>query len=271
MGKARNSGRSQTFAKPLVSTERFEVVWALLRGRLAGRPRCTDHPKYPCISTLGGKTKKPVPNHVMPSDESKIVLQSHSPSPTNPKPGKTRSLTEELLRKWWNDLAAGLLVSMRTKADNCPDATHSSVVGAIWVHCLPERIERFGSHEIRLRPPAESNSIPEAVGETAGLTEGAAYEFISTAYERDPQARQECIAEYGARCSVCTMSFGEDYGPEAEGYIHVHHLRPLAEIRGEHRVDPVKDLRPVCPNCHAVLHIGGRCRSIEEVRRMLRR
>jgi predicted HNH restriction endonuclease len=33
-------------------------------------------------------------------------------------------------------------------------------------------------------------------------------------------------------------------------------------------VDPVDDLRPVCPNCHAVLHLS-QCRSIEEVRQLL--
>jgi predicted HNH restriction endonuclease len=30
-------------------------------------------------------------------------------------------------------------------------------------------------------------------------------------------------------------------------------------------------LRPVCPNCHDVLHLSGRCRRIEEVRRLLSR
>ena len=35
-------------------------------------------------------------------------------------------------------------------------------------------------------------------------------------------------------------------------------------------VDPVADLRPVCPNCHAVIHLGGACRTIEEVRRLLK-
>jgi predicted HNH restriction endonuclease len=30
-------------------------------------------------------------------------------------------------------------------------------------------------------------------------------------------------------------------------------------------------LRPVCPNCHAVLHLGGNCRSIEEVMQMIKR
>ena len=52
-------------------------------------------------------------------------------------------------------------------------------------------------------------------------------------------------------------------------YIHVHHLYPLSEAGEEHEVDPATDLRPVCPNCHAVLHLNGRCRTIEEVRQLL--
>ena len=67
------------------------------------------------------------------------------------------------------------------------------------------------------------------------------------------------------------VNFGAVYGEEATGYIHVHHLRPLAEIGREYVVDPVEDLRPVCPNCHAVVHLGGRCRTTDEVKRLLER
>lgn len=44
----------------------------------------------------------------------------------------------------------------------------------------------------------------------------------------------------------------------------------MSEIGMEYEVDPIADLRPVCPNCHAVLHLGGECRGIEEVRQLLR-
>ena len=37
-------------------------------------------------------------------------------------------------------------------------------------------------------------------------------------------------------------------------FIHVHHIIPLNEIKEEYTVDPIKDLVPVCPNCHAMLH-----------------
>jgi hypothetical protein len=113
--------------------------------------------------------------------------------------------------------------------------------------------------------------LPEEVHEADGLVEGAVRTITVNAYERNPEARLRCIEAHGTSCCICGFSFGVVYGPEAEGYIHVHHVRPLSEVGGEYAIDPVEDLRPVCPNCHAVLHLGGRCRSIEEVRQLLGR
>jgi predicted HNH restriction endonuclease len=75
------------------------------------------------------------------------------------------------------------------------------------------------------------------------------------AYERNQEARRRCIERYGARCVVCGLDFGEVYGEVAEGLIHVHHLKPISEVGEGYVVDPVEDLRPVCPNCHAVIHL----------------
>jgi len=100
--------------------------------------------------------------------------------------------------------------------------------------------------------------------------EGAVRQIAVNAYERSPEARRKCIEHYGPSCAVCGMSFCDVYGPLAEGFIHVHHLKPLSEVNAEYVVDPVADLRPVCPNCHAVLHLNGHCRSIAEVRQILK-
>ncbi|WP_414676485.1 HNH endonuclease [Longimicrobium sp.] len=55
----------------------------------------------------------------------------------------------------------------------------------------------------------------------------------------------------------------------AEGVIHVHHLHPLSEVGEAHLLDPVEDLRPVCANCHVVLHLRKEVFKIEDVREFL--
>ena len=119
------------------------------------------------------------------------------------------------------------------------------------------------------RDAVADSILPEEIIQPGGLVEGSVRSITVNAYERNPQARRECIHAHGTTCWICGFSFGAVYGKVADGYIHVHHLRPLSEVNGEYVVDPVKDLRPVCPNCHAVLHLGGECRSIEEVMKMV--
>lgn len=105
----------------------------------------------------------------------------------------------------------------------------------------------------------------------AVFREGAVVRVSVNAYERNLAARRTCIEHYGTSCCICGFNFGRVYGPEVDGLIHVHHLRPLAEVGAEYTVDPVADLRPVCPNCHAVLHSRTPAYSVEEVRRLLQR
>jgi putative restriction endonuclease len=104
----------------------------------------------------------------------------------------------------------------------------------------------------------------------SAVTEGSCYQVLVNAYERSAEARRRCIEVHGTICWICKFNFGAFYGPTAQGYIHVHHRRALSEIGGKHVVDPVADLRPVCPNCHAVIHLGGKCRTIEEVQELIR-
>ncbi len=113
--------------------------------------------------------------------------------------------------------------------------------------------------------------LPEEIAAaTAQLVEGAVCRVAVNAYERNPEARRRCIEAHGTACAICTFNFGAVYGEIAEGFIHVHHIRPLSEIGGEYVVDPVADLRPVCPNCHAVLHRRIPAFTIEDVRALLR-
>jgi predicted HNH restriction endonuclease len=84
-------------------------------------------------------------------------------------------------------------------------------------------------------------------------------------YERNYIARRKCISYYGAKCSVCNLVFIDKYGGIGEGFIHVHHIKLMSSIGSKYKIDPIKDLRPVCPNCHAMLHQKNPPFSIEEM------
>ena len=87
-----------------------------------------------------------------------------------------------------------------------------------------------------------------------GYHEGAVYQVTVNKYERSSIARNKCIEYHGTRCFVCNMNFEEKYGSLGKNFIHVHHLVPLNQIGLDYIVDYKKDLIPVCPNCHAMLH-----------------
>lgn len=111
--------------------------------------------------------------------------------------------------------------------------------------------------------------IPEEVENQQGLFEGATKQITVNAYERNPIARQKCLAYYGPICSVCGFNFSMKYGEIGNGYIHVHHLISLSKVGKEYQVDPVNDLRPVCPNCHAMLHKTEPAMSIDALKDLL--
>lgn len=116
---------------------------------------------------------------------------------------------------------------------------------------------------------ASGDMLANEVVDSDNLTEGAIRRITVNAYERNPVARTRCIEAHGADCSVCSFNFGAAYGASASGFIHVHHIKPLATIGEQYEVNPVEDLRPVCPNCHAVIHMTNPPRSIQEIKALL--
>lgn len=87
--------------------------------------------------------------------------------------------------------------------------------------------------------------------------EGAIKRISVNKYERDSTAREICIKAHGCKCNVCGLDFEKKYGELGRGFIHVHHIVPISTVGEEYKVDPIKDLIPVCPNCHAMLHRRG--------------
>lgn len=132
---------------------------------------------------------------------------------------------------------------------------HSVVVGleSLW-------IEKVGGVEI---PYPDESGIDEK------FIEGGRKLVFVNMYERNPAARMKCIQHHGESCGVCGFHFKSFYGNLGEGYIHVHHLKPISSIGEQYEVDPIEDLRPVCPNCHAMLHKSGSPISIDELQSLI--
>lgn len=114
-------------------------------------------------------------------------------------------------------------------------------------------------------------TYPDEVQPDEKYPEGATKSVTVNAYERSARARQACIDHYGLDCVVCGLNFEERYGDVGRGFIHVHHEVSLNTIGREYFVDPVGHLKPVCPNCHAMLHRLEPPYSIPELRARLKR
>jgi 5-methylcytosine-specific restriction enzyme A len=130
---------------------------------------------------------------------------------------------------------------------------------------VAQRIEQIWLERVGATPIPYPDDLPDGVK----YFEGARKQIVVNAFERDPEARAQCIAAWGHSCTVCGFHFQYVYGELGKSYIHVHHLKPLAEIGEEYEVDPVEHLRPVCPNCHAMLHRRRPALSIEELKALV--
>lgn len=131
-----------------------------------------------------------------------------------------------------------------------------------------KRLDAVPKYARRIATPVD-NACPEELADEQEFIEGAKKQITVNAYERDPKARAACIRRHGYVCQVCGVKLREFYGLDRD-VIHVHHKKPLAGRRESYQVNPTKDLAPVCPNCHAVLHTSTPPLGIEELKSKLK-
>ena len=115
----------------------------------------------------------------------------------------------------------------------------------------------------------QETRLPEEVYKNEIFKEGASKTVTINSYERNREARQKCLVHHGYKCAVCSFSFEDKYGEIGKNYIQVHHVIPISEIKEEYELDPIKDLSPVCPNCHAMIHIERPALSIEQLKQVI--
>lgn len=151
-------------------------------------------------------------------------------------------------------------VHLFTRTDNSlPFTYEGSVVAIHFFDTIPVKIVwsfRVASKSISVQEPTV-------------LYEGGKHQVVLNKYERNPVARRMCIEHYGFSCQVCEFNFFATYGELGKDFIHVHHIVPLAEIGETYEVDPITDLIPVCPNCHAMIHRKSDFLSIDDLKSVL--
>lgn len=118
-------------------------------------------------------------------------------------------------------------------------------------------------------PP--STEMEGALGERGG-SEGGRRERRHFQIERNRAVVADAKrtwqrADPALRCEVCEMSFLELYGARGEGFVEAHHRVPLAAL-DEETETWIRDLAPVCANCHRMLHTAGGC-TVEVLRAAL--
>tara|TARA_Y100000588_G_scaffold33831_1_gene32854 strand:- start:1344 stop:2201 length:858 start_codon:yes stop_codon:yes gene_type:complete len=111
---------------------------------------------------------------------------------------------------------------------------------------------------------------PEIQELESGLPEGAKTRVAVNRYERNRKFRNLCLTVLGASCRVCGFNFEDTFGALGEGYIHVHHVVPVSSMPEDYQFNALKDLVPVCPNCHSMLHREDPPLPIEKLKDILR-
>jgi 5-methylcytosine-specific restriction protein A len=121
-------------------------------------------------------------------------------------------------------------------------------------------------------PKVKNTPFPDeiAASDAQKFWEGAITQVFVNRIERSSAARLACIEAHDVRCTACNLDFETQYGEIGRGFIHVHHKVPLGGIEGSYQLDPLTDLVPLCPNCHAMIHKLPDPADIDELKRLLK-
>jgi hypothetical protein len=188
-------------------------------------------------------------DNLYPAEESKALCFASATRLNAQTTRRLRELTPE---------SAALLERIIVVTDELPRSRQLITVTEEMLHLTWARICR------------ERGRLPEEIPSRSKHVEGSVQRILVNRYERDPRDRRECIQSRGTVCEICGFDFVAKYGNVMDGFIHVHHQKQLSTVGEDYEVDAIRDLVPVCPNCHAVLHYREPPYSVDEVRQFLR-
>ena len=126
---------------------------------------------------------------------------------------------------------------------------------------------RFAAAVVAILPTEDTGLSVEP--EVIGYPDGALTTVQTNRYERDRRNRAAAIAIHGTACKGCGLEMGTRYGPVAAGFVEIHHITPVSQLGAGYVIDPVRDLVPLCPNCHAVAHRRDPPLTVNEISLLL--
>jgi hypothetical protein len=134
---------------------------------------------------------------------------------------------------------------------------------------IPEKFEMVG-----YRKKEEIEKVIEtdlvSLHEEEEFFEGKSRERFSNYYERKPKLRARAISLHGTKCMACNFDFEKKYGKHGNGFIEVHHLKPISELKDETPINPKTDMVVVCSNCHRMIHRDkNHVLSLEELEKII--
>ncbi len=97
-------------------------------------------------------------------------------------------------------------------------------------------------------------------------------EEVTSTLSNKERIKKECIEYYGAICDICGFDYGYTYGEQYESEIEVHNVNGYNNDEDEilEDSDPVKDLIPICRNCHHIIHNSKNPVSVDRLREMIK-
>ena len=126
---------------------------------------------------------------------------------------------------------------------------------------------RFLAAVVAILPTEEV--VENTESEVFGYPEGTVISVKANRYERDKRNRAAAIAIHGTACKGCGLDMGMRYGSVASGYVEIHHVTPVSKLGAGYVIDPARDLVPLCPNCHAVVHRRNPPLTVSELQVLL--
>ena len=199
-------------------------------------------------------------------------LSSRPIGAIEPKLLNVTSAAQKLLREGLPIYNSGRYIKRGTGKDMGPMVCKGFAPAPNYQNCLnqllPKALDYFDLLATDKISSDDFVDPSEDEGTNENGTEGKRKRNLGTRVERSKKVRDQCLKHWGYSCQVCELNFEDRYGSIGKNFIHVHHLNPIA-LTGETKTDPVNDLRPVCPNCHSMLHKQYPPFSVEDLKKII--